>query len=132
MAAVIELDVEGPASPPRANGELVFAEPWESRAFGLAMSLNETGAFTWDEFREELIAVISSWEQSAAPGDCYSYYQCWLTALEHISVTRELISAHSLGERAQELADRPAGFDHGHDHGDDHGHDHGDDHGHGH
>ncbi|CAB5000293.1 unannotated protein [freshwater metagenome] len=124
MTAVIELDVEGPAAPPRANGELVFAEPWESRAFGLAMSLNESGVFTWDEFREELIAAISSWEQSATPGDCYSYYQCWLTALERISVTHELIPAHSLRERAQELADRPAGYDHGHDHGHDHDHDH--------
>ncbi|MFD9651474.1 hypothetical protein [Streptomyces mirabilis] len=27
------LDIEGPAAPPRSNGELVFAEPWESRAF---------------------------------------------------------------------------------------------------
>jgi nitrile hydratase accessory protein len=127
MSAVIELDIEGPAAPPRANGELVFAEPWESRAFGLAMSLNESGVFTWDEFREELIAAISSWEQSAQPGDCYSYYQCWLTALERISITHDLIPAHSLRERAQELADRPAGYDHGHDH--DHDHDH-DDHDH--
>lgn len=126
MSAVIELDVEGPAAPPRANGELVFAEPWESRAFGLAMSLNEAGAFTWDEFREELITAISTWEQLAQPGDCYSYYQCWLTALEQISVSHDLIPAHALRERAQELADRPAGYDHGHDHGDHDDHDHGD------
>lgn len=31
------LDVDGPAAPPRANGELVFAEPWESRAWLAAL-----------------------------------------------------------------------------------------------
>ena len=37
------LDSAGPAAPPRDNGELVFAAPWESRAFGLALALNEAG-----------------------------------------------------------------------------------------
>jgi hypothetical protein len=33
------LDSVGPATPPRDNGELVFAAPWESQAFGLALAL---------------------------------------------------------------------------------------------
>ena len=32
------LDLAGPAAPPRDNGELVFAQPWESRAFGMAVT----------------------------------------------------------------------------------------------
>ena len=40
------LDIEGPAAPPRSNGELVFAEPWESRAFGMAVTLYEAGVLT--------------------------------------------------------------------------------------
>ena len=39
------LDQEGPAAPPRTNGELVFELPWESRVFGLTMSLYEAGQF---------------------------------------------------------------------------------------
>ena len=35
--------VDGPAAPPRSNGELVFAEPWESRAFGVAVALARRG-----------------------------------------------------------------------------------------
>ena len=35
------LEIDGPAAPPRDNGELVFAEPWESRAFGLAVTLHD-------------------------------------------------------------------------------------------
>ena len=52
------LDLDGPAAPPRRNGELVFEAPWESRLFGLTMALHEAGAFSWDEFRSRLIAEI--------------------------------------------------------------------------
>ena len=36
-------DSSGLAASPRDDGELVFAAPWESRAFGLALVLSETG-----------------------------------------------------------------------------------------
>jgi len=125
VTAVAELDVEGPAAPPRANGELVFAEPWESRAFGLAMTLHGAGVFTWDEFRDQLIASIAGWESTAEPGDCYSYYRCWLTALESVLGDKGLVAPEALAERAEVLAQRPPGHDHGHEHGDhDHDHDH--------
>ena len=55
------MDIEGPAAPPRANGELVFAEPWESRAFAMAVALCEAGMFTWPQFQAALIARIASW-----------------------------------------------------------------------
>ncbi|MBK9739324.1 MAG: nitrile hydratase accessory protein [Actinobacteria bacterium] len=128
MTAMAQLDVDGEAAPPRSNGELVFAEPWESRAFGLCMTLYEAGLFTWDEFRDELIAAISTWEDDAQPGDCYSYYRCWLTALERVVVAKEILTEDALEHRAEELAARPAGYDHGHEHGHDHDHDHDHDH----
>lgn len=125
MTASVELDVDGPAAPPRSNGELVFAEPWESRAFGLAMNLNNAGAFVWDEFRERLIFRIGEWEARHAEGECFSYYDCWVRALEDVAVDRDLLPAGAVQARALELAERPAGWDHGHDHGDeDHHHDH--------
>ena len=52
------LDLDGPVAPPRRNGELVFAEPWESRVFGLTMALHQAGIFIWDEFRSRLIDAI--------------------------------------------------------------------------
>ena len=129
MMNVSTLDVDGVAAPPRANGELVFAEQWESRAFSLCMTLHESGAFEWDEFRVELIAAITSWEADASPGDTYSYYRCWLTALERVVVTKQLLASGAVDDRVEVLAARPAGYDHGHDHGHDHDHDHGHDHG---
>ena len=49
--AVIDLDLDGPAAPPRANGELVFEHPWQSRMFATTMALCEAGVIDYDEFR---------------------------------------------------------------------------------
>lgn len=121
MSTTVELDVDGVAAPPRSNGELVFAEPWESRAFGLVMTLHESGVFSWEEFRSQLIARIGVWEKDHSPDQSYSYYTCWLQALEQVLNSKKLIPADALAARATELAARPAGYDHGHDHSD---HDH--------
>jgi nitrile hydratase accessory protein len=109
------LDIAGPAAPPRSNGELVFAEPWESRAFGLAMTLSDAGVFDWEDFRQELIAWIAE-----ADDEGFSYYRCWLGALERVLVNRELITTRDVRDRAAELAARPAGWDHEHGHGHSH------------
>jgi nitrile hydratase accessory protein len=110
------LDIEGPAAPPRANGELVFAEPWESRAFGMAVALYEAGAFTWPEFQAALIARIAAWETAAAPEEPYNYYQLWLAALEDVLVNLCAVSTDEVAARSQALAQRPPGHDHDHPH----------------
>lgn len=119
LAAV--LDVDGPAAPPRSNGELVFSAPWESRAFGLAMALHDAGAFEWDDFRVQLMAAIGEWEREHASDECWSYYRCWQTALERVLAATGVVGAAELEARAVALAERPAGHDHGHDHGHEHG-----------
>jgi nitrile hydratase accessory protein len=98
------LPIDGPAAPPRSNGELVFAEPWESRAFGMAVTLSEQGAFTWETFQAALIARIA-----ASTGE-WSYYAEWLAALEDVLQAR--VSAAEIDHRATHLATRPRGHDH--------------------
>jgi nitrile hydratase accessory protein len=117
------LDIDGPAAPPRSNGELVFAEPWESRAFGLAMSLNAGGVFDWEDFRRQLITAVAEAEREATDEEPYSYYCCWLLALERVLAAGGVVSAEQLVARAEELDARPAGHDHEHSH-DGHDHDH--------
>jgi nitrile hydratase accessory protein len=78
------MDTEGPAAPPRTNGELDFAEPWESRAFGMAVTLYEAGLFGWPQFKEALITRIARWEASATDGAHWNYYHHWLGALEDV------------------------------------------------
>ena len=63
------LDAEGPAAPPRRNGELVFDAPWESRLFGLTLALHRAGLFEWDEFRRLLIDEIETWERAHVSGE---------------------------------------------------------------
>ena len=50
-----ELERDGPAAPPRRNGELLFAAPWERRLFGVTMALHERGVFAWGDFSARLI-----------------------------------------------------------------------------
>ena len=101
------LDETGPAAPPRKNGELVFAEVWESRVFGLTMALHEAGAFEWEEFRQRLIAEIAASEHRE-----WSYYACWLRAFEGLLDAKRLCVQDAVDARARELAARPHGHDH--------------------
>ncbi len=114
------LGPDEPAGPPRTNGELVFAAPWESRAFGVAAALRDRGVFDWDEFRVCLIEQIARWEASHRPDEPYLYYVCWQRALVEILARKGICSAGEVELRERALAARPAGHDHDHDrdHGD--------------
>lgn len=119
------LDVEGPAAPPRRNGELAFAEPWESRAFGLAVALDAAGVIEWEAFRQQLIAAIGAWEAEHSPDDeSWSYWRCWQDALETLLAENGVLGAHEVDDRSELLAARPAGHDHVHDHAGGSGHSH--------
>jgi nitrile hydratase accessory protein len=91
-----ELDVDGPAVPPRANGELVFDEPWQRRLFATTMALCEAGAFTYGEFRQRLIDEIGT-----APSP---YWWSWQDALEHLLADRRLCQPDELAARVEAFA----------------------------
>ncbi len=107
------LDAEGQAAPPRRNGELVFSAPWESRLFGLTMSLHRAGLFEWEEFRQRLIAAIARWESGGSAAGAWSYYRCWHAALEDLLTAKGLCGATDVAARVEQLAARPDGHDHG-------------------
>jgi len=113
-APLVALGLSGPAAPPRSNGELTFAEPWESRAFGLAVALHAGGAFTWKDFSTRLAGSIAAWEREHPPGEEYSYYRCWLEALESLLDDRGILGHAEVLDRATHLEERPAGHDHRH------------------
>ena len=105
-----QVDLDGPAAPPRRNGELVFAEPWESRVFGLTMALHEAGLFVWDEFRARLIDAIRRGETA---GEALPYWQAWRHAFESLLTAKGVCASGDLDARTRALATRPAGHDHG-------------------
>ena len=115
------LDLDGPAAPPRRNGELAFEAPWESRLFGLTLALCQAGVFEWEEFRRLLIDEIGAFDRSGASADSYRYYACWERAFERLLASKGVCAEVDLDARARELAARPAGHDHGHAHD---GHEH--------
>jgi nitrile hydratase accessory protein len=109
------LDSAGPAAPPRDNGELVFAAPWESQAFGVALALHNAGCIDWEDFRQSLIREISDWEAAHPSGEGWNYYECWLRSLERLVSGTGLVAAGDLQARRHLLAARPEGHDHRHD-----------------
>jgi len=86
---------------PRENGELVFQAPWEARAFGLAVALNEKDLYEWREFSSQLASEIATAEQNNTPS---SYYARWIASLEELLIDRGLISREQLDARTEEYA----------------------------
>ena len=86
---------------PRKNGELVFEAPWEGRAFGMAVALNENGEYQWSEFQGMLAAEIADAEQS---NDSSTYYERWLVSLEKLLLDKGMLEAKELEVRTTEYA----------------------------
>jgi len=65
----------------------VFSAPWEARAFAIALGLSEAGMFTWDEFRERLIAEVAVSDrirERDGTADRGEYYDHFVRALERL------------------------------------------------
>ena len=100
---------------PRSNGELVFEEPWQARAFGVAVGLVREQRLDWEEFRGRLIEEIAAWEREhpGAPVGAYSYYERWYSALERLVLERGLATAAEIEEEVHHVL---AEDEHGHHH----------------
>ena len=98
---------------PRKNGELVFNAPWEGRIFGMAVALNDQGAYDWDAFRDRLKDSIATAESA---GDDSSYYERWLRSFESLLLDRGLVSVEELDRSTAACAAEDEHDDHDHDH----------------
>ncbi len=92
-----------------ANGEVVFAAPWEGRVFALARTLSEQGHYTWDEFRACLIQEL---DQVTLDTQNFHYFDYFLNALQQLTLTKGLLSAAELAQLVQTFRERPHGHDH--------------------
>ena len=90
---------------PRDEGGPVFAEPWQAQAFALAVKLSELGHFTWNEWAATLADELSADAARGEPDDGSRYYHCWLAALEHLVVAKELTDPATLFARKEAWAD---------------------------
>ena len=95
-------EMPGDAALPRSNGELVFEAPWEGRAFGVAVSMNEAGRYEWGEFRDRLVEQIRGSERDS--GTASTYYERWVSSLERLLIEKGLVTAEELDVRTAEYA----------------------------
>ena len=84
-----------------------FAEPWQARAFALALALAlaDRGAFAWNDFRDRLIAEIAAAEKAEEAGA--GYYDCWLRALEAVLGAKRIAAAGEIDRAAGVIAANP-------------------------
>lgn len=106
------LPADGPTAPPRANGELVFTAPWQTRAFGATIALYEAGRFEWSDFQQRLITAIAAHEAEIVDDTQYDYWACWLEAFRSLAAEHGWAGAQTLHDLEHELEARPAGHDH--------------------
>jgi nitrile hydratase accessory protein len=98
-------------TPPMANGEVIFDEPWQSRIFGMARVLCEQGQFEWNEFRDCLINRISQWED-LGKDEPYLYFDHFLAALTDVVAAKGICPDEELRNKTELFAARPHGHDH--------------------
>jgi len=69
---------------PRDNGELVFEEPWQGRALGMAVVALDRLGVPWAEFRRHLASAIANRPAGEHESPATAYYGAWLDALETV------------------------------------------------
>ncbi len=86
----------------------VFSEPWEARAFAVAVALCEAGQFRWTEFQQSLIDEIAAAEKAGgATGGGADYYHHWLGALTRLLDAKTIVGRAELEARVATVGPPP-------------------------
>ena len=84
---------------PRDQDGPVFNQPWEAKAFALAVRLSEAGCFTWPEWVNIFSQEIKAAQELGDPDLGDTYYQHWLNALERICASKDLVGSEDMHRR---------------------------------
>ncbi len=87
--------------------ERVFSAPWEARAFALALAMSQSGLFSWEDFRANLIAEIGASDlvrERDGTAEHGEYYQHFLRALERTIAARGLLTPAEIAGKLASLA----------------------------
>lgn len=88
--------------------QAVFGEPWEARAFAVAVALCEAGQFKWTEFQQSLIDEIGAAEKTGrATSGGADYYRHWLSALTRLLEAKGIVGDAELVARVAEVGPPP-------------------------
>ena len=81
---------------PCAGEAPVFAEPWQAQAFAMALTLQQRGVFSWNEWADELGTQIRAAIAQGDPDDGTTYYRHWLATLERLVARKGIASPETL------------------------------------
>lgn len=80
-----------------ADGDMVFKEPWEAKAFAIVVTLSNDGHFSWSEWVDCFAEQVTRATQVEAEGGVpKTYYEQWVDATEAILVAKGVTSAEQL------------------------------------
>ena len=87
-------------SPPERETEAPFEEPWQAKAFALAVQLSAQGLFTWPEWTRTFVEIAR--QNAGAPdiSEATLYWRNWVAALERLIIEK----GHGAPERVEALA----------------------------
>jgi nitrile hydratase accessory protein len=84
---------------PRDKDGPVFNQPWEAKAFALAVRLSEASCFTWPEWVRIFSQEVKAAQERGDPDLGDTYYQHWLNALERICAAKGLVGREDMRRR---------------------------------
>lgn len=93
--------------------QLTFEQPWELRAFALAVAAHHNGYYDWSEFQLALIGAIRRWEGDEEQSP-WRYYDHWLEALETVLSGTGVLEGSELDDRAHTVLSTPRDANHHH------------------
>ena len=93
MISDLDGALAGTAPLPRANGELVFDEPWQGRALGMGVVALERAGISLVDFSGFLAAAVARHGYDPGEPAATAYYAAWLDALEACLAERSLPEA---------------------------------------
>lgn len=94
-----------PDADPDSEETRAFNEPWQARAFAIAITLSERAAndgFPWEDFQSRLAAERATSTEPREDTET-AYYEDWVSALESLLIDTDLITAEELETRAHEF-----------------------------
>jgi nitrile hydratase accessory protein len=100
--------------PGDSGGERSFEQPWEIRAFAMAVAAYNQRQFEWSEFQLSLINSIRDWEERGGRDEDspWSYYEHWVAALESVLSGSGLLSESALDEQTKLVLALPPNRNH--------------------
>jgi len=94
-----------------SSEQRAFTEPWEVRAFAMAVAAHHNGQYEWSEFQLPLVDSIKTWEAEGGT-EPWSYYEHWLEALETVLAGNGALSDAMLDERTRAVLATPKTANH--------------------